>query len=756
MKRLTLTIALFLTGIVLCRYANAQITSSDCLGAIPVCQNIYVSNVAPVNTGGIADLTIDNQDCLSSGEHLTAWYLINVISSGTLVFTITPPTPADYDFALWDITGDPTVNKCTPTGCDNIKNALPVRCNYSGTIGQTGLSATGTCASCNAGDPPFSTALNVTAGQTLILVVDNFTTNTSGYTLDFTGSTASIFDQQEPKYQSVTTKCGFESNILEVNMSELVTCASIDGDGSDFYITPNPGNVGVVSAVGQYCGAGAQFTSNITLTLSNALQPGSYILNARRGGLGNALIDACQNEQLQTDGIAFTIQENPNPLGVQEMSMPACIKTRIVLTQLVKCNSISPDGSDFIITGPGNVKVISATSVGCREVELKCSKEIMTDTIDIVFDKSIFTPGTYTLSVGVGNDLNGLLDTCGSSAFKPFEFEVTDKEGIDVTSATNIMCEPGYTYLNTKPLLPPSVTGYGFKWLPSLFVGDTTKANTLVYVPKTTTYTMQVKDEDECYRRDTITIIVSELKPMLGPHRDTTICIGEAFKMKASGGVTYAWSPAEGISCIYCPEVTVMPEVTTDYTLTVTDQYGCYKTLPLHVQVDPLPFVDAGIDTSVLYGDKIMLYAYAPGGLMYVWTPIAGLSNPNDPNTYAAPQEATTYTVIVADTNGCINKDTVLVKMREKSVLIPGAFSPNGDGRNDVFRIANLSYERVLEFRVFNRWGQQVFSAQGSNAGWDGNFKGNPAEVGVYQYLIRVGKPDGNSNTYRGDITLIR
>ncbi|MEO6833816.1 MAG: gliding motility-associated C-terminal domain-containing protein, partial [Chitinophagaceae bacterium] len=74
----------------------------------------------------------------------------------------------------------------------------------------------------------------------------------------------------------------------------------------------------------------------------------------------------------------------------------------------------------------------------------------------------------------------------------------------------------------------------------------------------------------------------------------------------------------------------------------------------------------------------------------------------------------------------------------------------------DVFKIVNPSFQRLMEFRVFNRWGQEVFSTTDINAGWDGTWKGIDQPTGVYQYLIRVGSPDGKAETYKGDVTLVR
>jgi len=107
--------------------------------------------------------------------------------------------------------------------------------------------------------------------------------------------------------------------------------------------------------------------------------------------------------------------------------------------------------------------------------------------------------------------------------------------------------------------------------------------------------------------------------------------------------------------------------------------------------------------------------------------------------------------------NGCRAFDTlhVIVDKRD-NLFVPSAFSPNGDGKNDVFRITNLSFQRIMEFRVFNRWGQEIFSTNDHRTGWDGTWEGVPQEMGVYNYLIRVAYPDGFVETYKGETTLIR
>jgi len=91
-----------------------------------------------------------------------------------------------------------------------------------------------------------------------------------------------------------------------------------------------------------------------------------------------------------------------------------------------------------------------------------------------------------------------------------------------------------------------------------------------------------------------------------------------------------------------------------------------------------------------------------------------------------------------------------------KDLMIPNAFSPNGDGNNDVFKILNFTNQTLIEFKVFNRWGTVVFKTENPKEGWDGKYKNTAQPMGVYGYAIRIVYPEGIENTYKGTVTLIR
>jgi gliding motility-associated-like protein len=93
---------------------------------------------------------------------------------------------------------------------------------------------------------------------------------------------------------------------------------------------------------------------------------------------------------------------------------------------------------------------------------------------------------------------------------------------------------------------------------------------------------------------------------------------------------------------------------------------------------------------------------------------------------------------------------------KHKELLIPNAFTPNNDGQNDVFKIKNITDERLIDFKVFNRWGTILFRTTDPNVGWDGTNKGQPQPIGVYGYVIQIGYSDGYVETYKGTVTLIK
>jgi len=100
--------------------------------------------------------------------------------------------------------------------------------------------------------------------------------------------------------------------------------------------------------------------------------------------------------------------------------------------------------------------------------------------------------------------------------------------------------------------------------------------------------------------------------------------------------------------------------------------------------------------------------------------------------------------------------DTIFIlNQKECSIFIPNAFSPNGDGRNDIFSLEYNGNIEIEEFRIFDRWGEMVYNNEDPN-GWDGKYQSEelPQDVYIYQFVIRLG--DNTLETLTGDVTLLR
>lgn len=176
----------------------------------------------------------------------------------------------------------------------------------------------------------------------------------------------------------------------------------------------------------------------------------------------------------------------------------------------------------------------------------------------------------------------------------------------------------------------------------------------------TTTYSVTITDDKGCVKIDEVEVEVLPL-PNADAGNDEQICLGESVQLMASGGTSYAWSPATGLSCTDCADPIANPFSTTDYTVTVTDANGCENTDVVNVVVLDLPVADAGPDVTICEGHSAQLSA--SGGVSYSWSPATGLTCTDCQNPIATPAASTVYTVTVTDANGCVATDIVSVEV---------------------------------------------------------------------------------------------
>jgi gliding motility-associated-like protein len=161
-------------------------------------------------------------------------------------------------------------------------------------------------------------------------------------------------------------------------------------------------------------------------------------------------------------------------------------------------------------------------------------------------------------------------------------------------------------------------------------------------------------------------------------------------------------------------------------------------------------------DTSILSGESAKLTANISGSVAtFIWQPDALLLTPQSLTSYTQPLgETTVFNLSVTDVHGCKASSDATVKVLYK-MHIPSAFTPNGDGLNDVFRIPPGSSFVLQQFAIYDRWGHIIFSTKDISQGWDGTMKGIPAASGSYVYHIK-GSFNNEPVNEKGTVTLIR
>ncbi len=168
-------------------------------------------------------------------------------------------------------------------------------------------------------------------------------------------------------------------------------------------------------------------------------------------------------------------------------------------------------------------------------------------------------------------------------------------------------------------------------------------------------------------------------------------------------------------------------------------------------------------DTTIYLGNAVRLGVRNTCAAEYAWSPASGLDDPNLPDPLASPVTSTEYIVVLRDSlSNCAARDTIRIQVVDPAtvdcsdILLPTAFTPNGDGLNDRFGISNpFAAGEILVFQVFDRWGNIVFETRDPLDRWDGRYKGQDVNPGTYLYRIRF-RCQGEEGVISGEVTLIR
>ncbi len=323
-----------------------------------------------------------------------------------------------------------------------------------------------------------------------------------------------------------------------------------------------------------------------------------------------------------------------------------------------------------------------------------------------------------------------------------------------VLAVTNppAVCIPYTIDLTAPAVTAGSTAGLGFSYYTD--AGATTHVSNPAVISSTSTFYIVGTGTVTGCGTDTLAVTASfNLKPTLTTSADTTVCVNGVAKLGAvSPGSTIQWTglPAGDT-------VSVVPPESIFYQVIATTAAGCKDTAAVNVQVESMSAYLNASPNPTIEGKTVVLTT-ANQYQVVAWLPAAKFSNQTAASQSVVMSDSSaTFSVVLKSPIGCVDTATVTVVIDPTSsdVFVPNAFTPNGDGKNDVFTAIGPAI-KDLELRVFNQWGQQIFATQDKTRGWTGLFNGEPQPAGVYIYVIKATLYGGAVISKKGTVLLIR
>lgn len=677
MKRI-LYIFLFLVG-------NIVFAQSDCVTAIPICGNSNIS-YTPTGPGTVLDIPYPAPTtlCLKRGESFSVWYTFTIATAGTLTFDITPNAGStDYDFAVWG----------PGFTCGNL--GTPIRCNFDGTNPTTGLTTTN--------PPPYAyeAALDVLPGETYVLLVDNYSLNTTGFSMTW-GGTATLSSaftdptlaphpfvppgqpSATPNSPNEVMKCALPGSfdfttltagITNSNANFLVTYHDTQNDA----ITgANPLTTATVNAATTYYyRIRYEDPTNPNNPINSCFQTGTF--KFRKGDIvpSNKTLFACNN--------------NNTNLGIYDLSAAAVYidPTNTVTKKYYKnmadaqaqINEITTP-NNYVVAAPSTAIVRITTGEGC----------VAFATLTLEYYPVVVVKDEY-------------LETCA--------IETNTSTGQFNLSQAIVSTQLGI------------VKGY-YRTMADALSQTNEIMTPLAYITPSTVVFCRVNSADGCFNIAKVTLHV--IPPVYSSTlKDKYICVENLTTLDAGPGFySYQWS--NGATTQSITNVGVG-------TYTVRLQTGtCFINQTVNVKPLELPVIKS-VDVSF---EKISVKNVVGGNPPYQYS-IDGVNYQDSPEFSPIPRGETT--VYVKDSSNCTAVTTTVTVPN-----IANAITPNGDNINDYIDYSALANKKNLAFTVYDRYGNQVFKGEKfNNYKWDGRMQDKKIQTGTYWYTLTWNENDTNN-----------
>ncbi|HEX7412603.1 MAG TPA: gliding motility-associated C-terminal domain-containing protein, partial [Bacteroidia bacterium] len=384
-----------------------------------------------------------------------------------------------------------------------------------------------------------------------------------------------------------------------------------------------------------------------------------------------------------------------------------------------------------------------------------------------------------------------------------------------VTSEFGIICSGQNNVLTAYPQNPPilpNTTPYTYSW--GVLAGggtanivSTSVSGDAILVDPTANVIYTVTVHGVCVKRNIAQVSVQVnncVKPKVFFTKSAdTICVNHCITFKDSTQylslkpLYYTWVFPGGTIFPY-PASTVTPPCTLSFSSLTNNPvkaikvcyhinsllnqnprdgvYGYYPVIEIvrngigqvdslidSVRVNPGPIANAGNNQTIDQGNSTTICATAStldGPTTYNWAAADSgyIKSPGSPCTVVTPSTTTQYTLTLTDKYGCMDTAsvTIIVDVICKDIFVATAFSPNGDGMNDVLHVKSNCTLTNLSFKIFDRWGEKVFESTEENFGWDGYYKAKLMDSGVFMYTVDGFLSNGKEVKKKGNVTLLR
>lgn len=690
-------------------------TPQDCLGAIPICNDVYdePDPYAYSGNGNYENEIMKFQDCITS-ENNGIWYRFTAQSNGYLNFTISPHHETDdYDWIVFDFTNGTCADLAINTQEYVISSNNYGSENNNGPTGASSKMSGGTAGDCNGpGDtngPKWNDDIDVKEGRTYLLYLSNYTGSTHGYKIDFSESTAKIYDNSAPHINRIVDASpGAKKLIFE--FSEYVDCSSVDE--TSFELVSGGNNIPVKSISGDECKLGGKNGKRFTILTNDALIPGNYTLKC----VGN-VNDACNNVS-DNNKLDFEIED---------------------------INITSTTFSGYSCVGTSNGKI--TINANCASADLYYSVDGGESYYDNDGKFTDLPPGEYKIMV---KTLSGY-----TKAGKNISISAAPEILIDSVLFANIFPCPGDDNGSAKMIAHGGEGDLRF----SIDNGESfNKTGRFEYL-KAGQYEITVQDENQCAKSSGKFQITQPPLLDIEAIGEGISCYGESDGIITFTKPLYVESlqySIDGGSNFETAKIQFENLQAGDYKLFVKDTLGCLSETQIVSINEPEPLEIISVETKDIpkgfegRGGEITVDAKGGTGSLEYILDFAQIQSSNEFTGVSLGE----HYITVIDENNCPSIDTAFVSIQLRYFIeILKAFTPNSDGINDVWKIKFIDLYPDASVKVFDRWNRLVYESDNGIVEWDGTYKGKKLSMDSYFYIIDL--KDGKEKKI-GYFTLIR